>query len=380
MKGYQVQKRELIKGLSLALDLAEKTYFSHSQHIAYTSLAIGNKLKLNASTMELLYYSALLHDIGAGEQYNLYSHCKHGSQMIKNLPVEHQMQEIILYHHEFMDGSGPFGRKGGEIPLLSEIIHIANLFDNQFSVFSSKSDKLLLWLKELDKKFSCHVIDALRTVILDENFIKRYTTQPFFNVLKKAYTPKIIWYSMHEINQFSKVFSDMIDRRSKFTYRHSLGLTSIVDHMTKIMSYDDLTRDKMHIAAQLHDLGKLGVDKQIIDKVGKLDTEERKAVEKHASYTYDILSQIDGFDDITRWASQHHEKLNGRGYPFGLSSEKLSEQSKLMTVSDIYQALREDRPYRKGMSNEKAFTILNEMVDDGALDADIYESFRVEFL
>jgi len=176
------------------------------------------------------------------------------------------------------------------------------------------------------------------------------------------------------------VFSDMIDRRSKFTYRHSLGLTSIVDHMTKIMSYDDLTRDKMHIAAQLHDLGKLGVDKQIIDKVGKLDTEERKAVEKHASYTYDILSQIDGFDDITRWASQHHEKLNGRGYPFGLSSEKLSEQSKLMTVSDIYQALREDRPYRKGMSNEKAFIILNEMVDDGALDADIYESFRVEFL
>lgn len=123
----------------------------------------------------------------------------------------------------------------------------------------------------------------------------------------------------------------------------------------------------MEIAALLHDIGKLSIPNCILDKNGKLTSEEMRIMRSHTYYTRLILSKIDGFEDITDWASNHHEKLNGKGYPLGLSEEEISLESRIMAICDIYEALTADRPYRQGMSMENAFKIIETMVKSGEI-------------
>src|SRR3990167_2949515 len=119
------------------------------------------------------------------------------------------------------------------------------------------------------------------------------------------------------------------------------------------------------IAALLHDIGKLSVPDEILEKPGGLSTEEFNIMRGHTYFTYHILNSIDGFDTISEWAAFHHEKLNGRGYPFHLKEGQLSIGSRIMAVSDKFSALSEDRPYRKSLTNNEIIANLNIMVDSG---------------
>ena len=97
----------------------------------------------------------------------------------------------------------------------------------------------------------------------------------------------------------------------------------------------------------MHDIGKLIVSNDILEKPGKLTEYEFAEMKDHAAATYRILSKIKGIPDIVEWAANHHEKLNGKGYPRALSEKDLSFEEQLMACIDIYQALTEKRPMRK---------------------------------
>lgn len=96
-----------------------------------------------------------------------------------------------------------------------------------------------------------------------------------------------------------------------------------------------------------------------------------KTMKHHAAYTYYILSDIDDFEEIRDWAAFHHERVDGTGYPFGRSAAELNTQERIMACVDIYQALTESRPYKQGMTHEKASGILWDMVKKGWIDGDI---------
>ena len=137
------------------------------------------------------------------------------------------------------------------------------------------------------------------------------------------------------------------------------------------MGFDEETAQKMYLAGALHDIGKVAVGNEILEKPGRLTDEEFTTMKDHASYTYYILSEIDGFEELRDWAAFHHERLDGTGYPFGKTAADLNTQERMMACVDIYQALTESRPYKQGMSHEKACEILKDMADKGWLDADI---------
>lgn len=130
---------------------------------------------------------------------------------------------------------------------------------------------------------------------------------------------------------------------------------------------------KLIIAADLHDLGKLAISNDILDCPRKLTDEEFELVKKHVYYTRIALQEIKGFEDITEWASNHHKKLNGKGYPFGKTEKDLDFNSRLMACLDIYQALTEERPYREGLIHKEAMKILYEMCSRGFIDGNITE-------
>lgn len=190
---------------------------------------------------------------------------------------------------------------------------------------------------------------------------------------------RVIDLSYAEVREITEVLSNIIDAKSKFTERHSRGLAEKADIMAKFYAYDDEQRTKLVIAADLHDLGKLLIPNSILEANRALNEDEIAQIQSHTYYTRKVLSQIDGFQDITEWASNHHEKLNGTGYPYGKTAEDLDFNSRLMGCLDIYQALTEDRPYRKGMNHAKAIKIMADMADNKLIEpvivADVNEVF-----
>lgn len=142
------------------------------------------------------------------------------------------------------------------------------------------------------------------------------------------------------------------------------------------MGFDEDICQKMYIAGALHDIGKVAIGNEILEKPEKLTDEEFKTMKHHAVYTYYILSGIDDFEEIRDWAALHHEKLNGKGYPFGKTADELNKPERIMACIDIYQALTEDRPYKKGLSHDKACGILDDMAQKGFVDSDISNKIR----
>ncbi len=174
-----------------------------------------------------------------------------------------------------------------------------------------------------------------------------------------------------EILRIMNVFSKIIDSKSQFTQKHSDGLAQKIYKMCEKYNYEHNEKMKLVIAGKLHDIGKLAIPIQILDKPKKLDDEEISIMKKHSYYTDRCLSNINGFEDIARWASNHHEKLNGTGYPKGLKADELDFNSRLVACLDIYQALTEERPYKKSFSHKEAIGILESMALNYEIDSDI---------
>lgn len=152
-----------------------------------------------------------------------------------------------------------------------------------------------------------------------------------------------------------------------------MGIAQKAEEMGRYYKLSEEECDKLFVAGALHDIGKLITDNVILDKPGKLTPEEYKEIQYHAMGTWDMLKNIEGIEDITKWAAYHHEKLDGSGYPFELTGDKLDKNSRLMACLDIYQALVEDRPYKAGMPHEEAMGILRKMGDAGQLDNQIID-------
>jgi HD-GYP domain-containing protein (c-di-GMP phosphodiesterase class II) len=109
----------------------------------------------------------------------------------------------------------------------------------------------------------------------------------------------------------------------------------------------------------------------ILEKPDKLTDEEFRVIHEHVRITYELLKDIDGFEQICGWASNHHEKLDGTGYPFGKKANELDFNSRLIACLDVYQAVSEERPYHPGQDHAATMKILRRMADQGRLDASI---------
>jgi len=376
----KINTRSLIEGLSYALDLAEKSDLYHSKHVAYISVMIAKELKLSIKQQEDIYYAALLHDIGASNTYLIEEHCRVGRDIILKLPIEKTIAEYVYYHHERLNGTGPFKLKGDKIPLASQIIRVANIFDSKFSRIGkldlNTKNIIEKWLNINEELLNPEIITVFHKMIEKEYILLDYFSREFNNVLLRRVDIQEHNLEFEDVLVFTHAFSQIIDMRSKFTYEHSVGIATLVNRITPRLGYDFEMQNKMYVAALLHDIGKIAISNDIIDKEGKLEERERYEINKHTYYTRWILEQIEGFEDITEYASNHHEKLNGKGYPVHLAEDKIGELERVLAICDIYQALTEDRPYRKKMTIDKIWSIINEMVINNELDGKIVDKIK----
>jgi len=375
-----------LEAFSLALDFAEMDYFkinlNHSRRVAYISLTIGRAMDLSKDDQKDLYALSLLHDNGltlAGLKSKKYEsmpeHCSEGEGNISFLPLLKRRENIIKYHHENCNGTGFFRISGEEIPLFSQIIHLSDFLDTDFDLPQlepQKREEVKQYVvRNRNNFFSPAVVDAFISFSHKERF---WADLPFYNVTEvlNRIAPQITYeYSWGDIIPISETFMKIIDSKSRFTYRHSRGITEKIGVMSDYYNFEKEKKQKLHIAANLHDLGKLYIPNSILEKPDKLDTFEFSEIKKHTYFTKLALDKIPNFEDISSWAANHHEKLNGRGYPESLTAKELDFESRLMGVIDIYQALTEERPYRKGLSHQETMKIIYGMARGGFIDNQI---------
>ena len=147
-----------------------------------------------------------------------------------------------------------------------------------------------------------------------------------------------------DVKQLINIFSSIVDAKSSFTHDHSDGVGNLARYIGGCMNLSDIQCDKLEIAGLLHDIGKLRTPDDYLEKPSKLSDEEFSMLKQHSFDTYKILSTIEGLEDVALWASQHHEHIDGTGYPWHLKGNELALEAKILAVADCFQALAQNRP------------------------------------
>ncbi len=170
-----------------------------------------------------------------------------------------------------------------------------------------------------------------------------------------------------------RAFARTIDANSHWTAGHSERVTHLAIAIGRRLDLDDVALGQLYRGGLLHDIGKVAVPPEVLDKPGRLTPEERAIVERHPAVGFDILSPIPGFEDVLPIVRSHHERPDGTGYPDRLAGDAVPWLARILAVADVYDALTSDRPYRAGMPREKAVGILLEgrdtQFDGRVLDA-----------
>lgn len=378
---------DLIKALSSALELSVTGISEHHHRTAMIARNIGIELGVTQNQLEILIYASLLHDIGAASNWHekhfivhndddmlVFNHAEAGYKILKDSPQLGILAEPIRYHHDRYCGGNPSGFAGKEIPLLSRIIHIADRMevqiDNSQHILNQRES--IISNLESNDYFDPEIVKAVKNAGKKECFwLDIVNRDGFYELLKRLGFFGKLMFHMNDIIVIAKIFAKIIDDTSPYTAAHSQNVAKVAKNIALHTGFSEVESEKLYLAGLLHAIGKLAVPNEILMKPGPLTENEYDIVKQHPYYSYYILHQVEGFEEIATWVGSHHETTDGKGYPFGLNTPEINLGSRILVISDIYCALLEDRPYREGMTHDQTISILNDMVKDKKLDAKI---------
>ncbi len=400
---------DLLFSLSEALDIVEHemtgVQSAHGKHVAYLSALMGIENGMKGDELADFTCCAMLHDnafteyareeFSSGNVVDVYElkkraemlnkedymcfisgarHSAAGERNIALIPFSTNVKNIILYHHENADGTGPLKKDCSVTELKSQIVHLADTIDVIWNIMTVTEDDFADMKKKINSlsgiMFSPKSVELFNKAISYES-LHNFRTKSSEEMLRDIVPTVEKDYSDAEIHNIAKFFAGIVDCKSSFTRSHCIGVAQRSEAAAKYYNFPPDKAIRYYLAAALHDMGKLVIQNDILEKRGKLDDAEFANVKTHAMATRELLRDIDGFKDITEWASNHHEKLDGSGYPYGKQADELTFEDRLMTCLDIYQALTEPRPYKTPISHKKAMEIMYKMAADNKIDKNI---------
>ena len=157
-------------------------------------------------------------------------------------------------------------------------------------------------------------------------------------------TIKVIMHTLHEANSREKVHAERVSKLCRI--------------IGKAMKLEEEVLKELELTGLMHDIGKIAINSNILDKPGKLTEAEYEEIKRHPEISYHILKSADVYTRLAEYVLSHHERWDGKGYPLGISGEDIPILSRILAVADAYDAMIESRVYRKALSKEEA---LNEI-------------------
>jgi HD-GYP domain-containing protein (c-di-GMP phosphodiesterase class II) len=385
----QIDLSQMIFALSETLDLVGVDDVQHGKRVGYMAWVCAKAMGLNYESQKKIFNIGLLHDCGVSStrvHKNLIDemnwtgaqiHCDIGADRLRSCRLISYMADPVFYHHTHWQDLK-------NIDLPEETRRFANLLflvDRVDSLVAPRLEGEVLQSKDGIRKqilqhahtyFDPELVDVFMTVSDSEAFW--ITLEPLHLICflqEREKDQEIVHLSPGELRQLADIFARVVDAKSPFTFRHSAGVALLSRYLADDMGLPGDICFQIETAGLLHDLGKLKVPDEILEKSGPLNSVDLARMQHHSYESYIILNRIKGMENIALWAGNHHEALNGQGYPFHRTAEDLCIQSRLIAVADVFQAFSQNRPYRNAMPLEDILKTLGKLVAKGHLDPDV---------
>lgn len=371
---------------SHCLDFSFKGAMSHHQHVALISLKLGRAAGMERPALWDLFKAAIIHDIGAVtwrekaslepfEVDDTWDHCRRGAAFVAGAGLLGAASAIIASHHDWYSGDNRSGQSGAGIPLASRIIHLADRIDVSIAKGAHILDQRRSIMERIEcgsgRQFDPGLVAIFRDLAAKESFWLELSTPWVTRIILTGFDTARVDITAEGLGDLAEVFARVIDAKSPFTHRHSRGVAAVARYVAGRLGCPGSEPELLTIAALLHDVGKLSLPEAILEKPGPLDVSEFNLVRQHTFYTYYWIKPAFPQLRIAEWAAYHHERLDGKGYPFGIGAGDLDLQSRIIAVSDVFTALREERPYRPSLGWNKIEGIIRGLVAGGALDGEV---------
>jgi HD-GYP domain-containing protein (c-di-GMP phosphodiesterase class II) len=255
-------------------------------------------------------------------------------------------------------------------------LEIRSLLEDKIMIIALKNETSALVAPIREKEEQIGHMVFLKNA--DKHAFTAYDKQ-FVSIIDSIISPTMeilgLYHSLHELYLNTvKALAAAIDAKDAYTHGHSFRVAQYSVAIGKQLEIllDDISA--LEIAAYMHDLGKIGIPEAILGKRGRLSVSEFEEIKKHPLLTNKILEPIHLPEFIVSATVQHHERLDGRGYPLGLKGESISLFARIIAVADVFDALTSARPYRDAMTVEDALTALCEEIDI-AYDRNVVHAF-----
>ena len=304
--------------------------------------------------------------------------CQRGAEIASLLRFPQGVCDGIYSLDEHFNGQGkPAGLAGEAIPIHARIALLAQVID-VFHTEGGRAAALAEARARAGRWFDPRLVEAFERVAQSETFWKVLGTPGIDRAvaeLEPAGSEVAHVLDDDYLDDIAAAFGQVVDAKSPYTSGHSGRVALYTDMIAEAMGLSAQRRRWLKRGALLHDVGKLGVSNSVLDKPGALDRAEWEAVKLHAAYTETILGRITPFRELAAIAGAHHERLDGTGYPRGLSGDAIRIETRIITTADIFDAITAARPYRGAIPIPQAMDMMAKTVGT-ALDADCFAALK----
>ena len=395
----KIHLQRAITSLTKALDYVGVDEVHHGKRVALMAGEIARELGWDRASVRDMMYAGMLHDCGVSrarehrqltetlEWEGADEHCRRGEEYLLACPPLARFASIVRWHHTRWEDL-PAHAPDPQIALQSNLIFLADRADVLLAPYVAgqalRNEILWEYPKIVGRLVSLR--NSLFSPELIAAFSRAASRESFWLCMDPAYVDEEVEEHLRDSDDtyldtgqalaVAGLFARTVDAKSSYTLEHSTRVARIARHLASVTGITGEQLDKIEIAGLLHDIGKLRVPEEIIDKPGALTGEERAYVMRHSYDTGRLLKKVFPGQPIADWASMHHENLLGTGYPEHRPASTIPREARLIAVADIFQALSQQRPYRARLSSAEVMAQIDELLALGRLDREMVELLR----
>ncbi|MBU3877467.1 HD domain-containing protein [Faecalicatena sp. AGMB00832] len=385
-----IKSEDIVGVIQRTLNEVDTRLVEHGIRVA---LLVSGMLKVDGGFTEKerqdICILSVLHDIGAYkteeidrlvqfETHDVWEHSIYGYLFLRYLSPLDEWAEGVLYHHV------PYEKIPNTREEIKKTAQMINLAD-RLEIFS-RSARSEMSSKQMWEAAEEYLRKRPKGQFSEEILQCFFDAQKQYAVFDRLKEENIDFHEVfptvrltkEERVKYLKMMTYAIDFRSQHTVTHTITTTNISEYCARYMGVPEDRIEYIRYGAMLHDLGKIGIPVEILEYPGKLSAQAMNIMRTHVDITEKILNGA-AAEDVTRIALRHHEKIDGSGYPKGLTGKDMTLDEEIVAVSDIVSALIGTRSYKSAFSKERTVKIIEKMAEEGKLNPQIVSVMKEHF-